>query len=81
MRHALSLFKRKKEEKEGKKNKKQKNMTGNGCKTITRILKIGVKCCPPEKAGVLPYLPYLLRVSKKLESEMKSWSNLLQIWS
>ena len=27
------------------------------------------------------YHTFLLRLSKKLESEMKSWSNLLQIWS
>ena len=26
-----------------------------GSRVLTRILKIGVKCCCPEKVGVLPY--------------------------
>ena len=50
-------------------------LSGHSHRVLNRILKIGVKCCPPEKVGV--YHTYLLRLSKKLESEMKSWSNLL----
>ena len=31
-------------------------IVGVHSRVLTRILKIGVKCCPPEKVGVLPYL-------------------------
>ena len=31
-------------------------------RVLTRILKIGVKCCPPEKVGVLPYSVIFLGV-------------------
>ena len=34
-------------------------LSGKQClynRVLTRILKIGLKCCPPENGGVLPYL-------------------------
>ena len=31
------------------------NLFKSLCRALTRILKIGVKCCRPEKVGVLQY--------------------------
>ena len=35
--------------------KKLEGHIASGFRVLTRILKIGVKCCPPENVGVLPY--------------------------
>ena len=36
-------------------------------RVLTRILKIGVKCCRPEKVGVLPY--FSIETFQKVRNE------------
>ena len=49
-------------------------------RVLTRILKIGVKMLFSRKK-IEFYHTFLLALLKKLESESKSWSKIIQIWS
>ena len=50
------------------------------CRILTKILKIRVKMLYSRKSWEF-YYTFLLRLCKKLESESKSWSKILQFWS
>ena len=49
-------------------------------RVLTRILKKGVKMLFARKKMEF-YHTFLLALLKKLESESKSWSKIIQIWS
>ena len=49
-------------------------------RVLTRILKIGVKMLFARKKMEF-YHTFLFALLKKLESESKSWSKIIQIWS
>ena len=54
---------------------------GKMIRVLTRILKIELKMLFARKKKMEFYHTFLLALLKMLESESKSWSKIIQIWS